>query len=69
MSAIADPLFGLGTVAASNLAVFLPALVATIAYFQYEQMDPESRAVNVPAEELLESYDFLVVGGGSAGRS
>ncbi|KAJ8917316.1 hypothetical protein NQ315_002334 [Exocentrus adspersus] len=67
MSAIAAPLTGLGTAAASNLAVFLPVLVAAIAYFQYELLDPESRPIDMPTEELLERYDFIVVGAGSAG--
>ncbi|CAG9820557.1 unnamed protein product [Phaedon cochleariae] len=66
MSAITAPLYGLGAAATSNLAVFLPALMAAIAYFQYEQLDPESRPVDVPSDELLDRYDFIVVGAGSA---
>lgn len=69
MSAISTSLYGLGTGAASNLAVFIPALVAAIAYFQFEQLDPESRAVDVATDELLDRYDFIVVGGGSAGKN
>lgn len=68
MSAISTSLYGLGAGAASNIAVFLPALVAAIAYFQYEQLDPESRPINAPTEELLDRYDFIVVGAGSAGK-
>lgn len=68
MSAIAAPLYGLGATATSNLAVFLPALVAAIAYFQYEMLDPESRLIDVPTEGLLDRYDFIVVGAGSAGK-
>lgn len=67
MSAVAAPFLGLGASAASNLAVFLPALAAAIAYFQYDLLDPESRPINVETEELLDRYDFIVVGGGSAG--
>lgn len=67
MSAIAGPLLGLSS-AASNFAYFLPALVAAIAYFQYEMLDPESRPIDVSSEELLERYDFIVVGAGSAGK-
>ncbi|XP_045465768.1 glucose dehydrogenase [FAD, quinone]-like isoform X1 [Harmonia axyridis] len=66
MSAIAGPLIGLSS-AASNFAYFLPALVAAIAYFQYEMLDPESRPIDVPSEELHDRYDFIVVGAGSAG--
>lgn len=68
MSAITTSLYGLGAGAATNFAVFLPALVAAIAYFQFEELDPESRPVNVPTEDLLDRYDFIVVGGGSAGK-
>ncbi|KAJ8931349.1 hypothetical protein NQ314_015758 [Rhamnusium bicolor] len=66
MSAITAPLYGLGAAAASNFAVFIPALVAAIAYFQYDLLDPESRPIDVATEELLERYDFIVVGAGSA---
>ncbi|CAH1132788.1 unnamed protein product [Ceutorhynchus assimilis] len=52
---------------ASNLGVFIPALVAAIAYFQYDLLDPESRPIDVPTTDLLDSYDFIVVGAGSAG--
>ncbi|KAK9871960.1 hypothetical protein WA026_015206 [Henosepilachna vigintioctopunctata] len=67
MSAIAAPLIELGSSAASNFALFVPALVAAIAYFQFEMMDPESRPIDVSTEELLDNYDFIVVGAGSAG--
>ncbi|CAG9861261.1 unnamed protein product [Phyllotreta striolata] len=67
MSALAGNLYGLGAEAFNSLAVFLPTLVAALAYFQYEQLDPESRPINVPNEELLDKYDFIVVGAGSAG--
>lgn len=69
MSAISASLYGLGAGAASNLAVFIPALVAAVAYYQYEQSDPETRPINMPTEELLETYDFIVVGSGSAGKN
>jgi hypothetical protein len=67
MSTLAAPLFGLGASAASNLAVFIPALAAAIAYFQYDLLDPESRPIDISTEELLDRYDFIVVGAGSAG--
>ncbi|XP_050443792.1 glucose dehydrogenase [FAD, quinone]-like [Adelges cooleyi] len=53
--------------AASNVAWFLPVLVAAIAYFHYEVNDPESRIIDQPGELLLEEYDFIIVGAGSAG--
>ncbi|XP_063988367.1 glucose dehydrogenase [FAD, quinone] [Diachasmimorpha longicaudata] len=43
----------------------LPILIAAIAYFNYDLMDPE----NHPhvTKNLLQQYDFIVIGGGSAG--
>lgn len=67
MSTIAAPLLGIGAAATTNLAVFIPTLIAAIAYFQYEQMDPESRVADIETDQLLDRYDFIVVGAGSAG--
>lgn len=53
--------------AASNLAMFVPVLIAAIAYYQYDTMDPESRPINIESDYLLDHYDFIVVGAGSAG--
>lgn len=47
---------------------FMPMLVAAVAYFQYEEIiSPESRPIDIPSEHLLDEYDFIIVGGGSAG--
>lgn len=54
--------------AASQVAWFLPVLVATIAYFHYEVNDPESRVIEQPSELLHGEYDFIIVGAGSAGE-
>jgi len=44
----------------------LPIPLAYIGYERYQANDPEARAV--PVIELYDSYDFIVVGGGSAGK-
>lgn len=67
MSALTAQLLGLGPTA-SNIAVFIPALIGAIAYFQYDEFDPESRVAEVSIEEFADKYDFIVVGAGSAGR-
>lgn len=43
-------------------------LVAAIAYYQYDQNDPEGRPENIVEGGLLPEYDFIVVGAGSAGQ-
>lgn len=54
--------------AAESVGWFIPMLVAAVAYFQYEEiMSPESRPIDIPSEHLLDEYDFIIVGGGSAG--
>lgn len=47
-----------------KLAV-IPALMAALAYYNYDLFDPENRPFNVPHVE--HEYDFIIVGGGSAG--
>lgn len=58
---------GAAVSAASHLGVFVPALIAAIAYFQYDLMDPESRPIDMSSDFLLDQYDFIIVGAGSAG--
>jgi choline dehydrogenase len=52
-------LIGLGKLA------ILPALIAAIAYYHYDVFDPENRVFN--QQTILNDYDFIIVGGGSAG--
>lgn len=47
---------------------FLPMLVAVLAYFHYDLMDPESRPIDIVPEMMLDEYDFIVIGAGSAGN-
>lgn len=43
----------------------IPVLIAALMYFNYDLMDPE----NHPrvTKELKKSYDYIIIGGGSAG--
>ncbi|XP_019769845.2 glucose dehydrogenase [FAD, quinone] isoform X1 [Dendroctonus ponderosae] len=67
MSGITAEILELGAATSSNLGIIIPALVAAMAYFQYELLDPEARPIDVPTDQLLDKYDFIVVGAGSAG--
>ena len=40
-------------------------LIAGLAYYRYDKLDPESRLINT--RQLLPEYDFVIIGGGSAG--
>lgn len=37
---------------------FFPALLAAIAYYKYDEIDPESRPIN--RERLFKEYDFII---------
>lgn len=59
---------GLTSASTSGLSLFFPVLAATLAYFHYEALDNEAPPINVPPDMLLPSYDFVIIGGGSAGK-
>uniref|UniRef100_A0A1A9WGI9 Uncharacterized protein n=1 Tax=Glossina brevipalpis TaxID=37001 RepID=A0A1A9WGI9_9MUSC len=56
---LATTVIGVGKLA------ILPFLVAAIAYYNYDLFDPENRPFNI--QRIDRSYDFIVIGGGSAG--
>lgn len=62
------PLLALGaglTTAVAGIWI-LPLLLTGFAYHRYDTLDPESR-VHDAAAKIHDEYDFIVVGGGSAG--
>lgn len=56
---IATTIIGIGKL------TILPILIASLAYYNYDLFDPENRPYNV--KEIDNEYDFIIVGGGSAG--
>ncbi|XP_056642947.1 glucose dehydrogenase [FAD, quinone] [Diorhabda sublineata] len=55
---------GVALIGVGKIAV-LPFLIAAVTYFHYDQFDPENR--NVDRKILDASYDFIIIGAGSAG--
>ncbi|RVE50266.1 hypothetical protein evm_005101 [Chilo suppressalis] len=53
------------TIAGISKLAFIPVMLAAMAYFNYDLVDPENRPFN--QKQLREKYDFIIVGGGSAG--
>lgn len=43
----------------------IPLILAAISFYRYDRVDPESRPID--QQTLYAEYDFIIVGGGSAG--
>lgn len=43
----------------------IPLMLAAMSFYRYDKLDPESRTID--QQQLYSRYDFIVVGGGSAG--
>lgn len=66
MVSVVSVIGGAGMTALNNIGLITPILI--FLHYRYEEiLSPESRPINIPTEHLLDEYDFIIVGGGSAG--
>ncbi|KAF6215974.1 hypothetical protein GE061_000311 [Apolygus lucorum] len=49
------------------LRAFFWYLFGAVTYYNYPNVDPNLRPINVPTAKINQSYDFIIVGAGSAG--
>jgi len=49
--------------------VFLSLLYATYIYYQGDITGAKSGITDLPGDSILSHYDFVIVGGGSAGKN
>ena len=49
-------------------AAFVAVLSFAVTRFNFPEVDPSLRPINIPTSMLNQSYDFIIVGAGSAGN-
>lgn len=49
----------------SSTVLVFPLLLTALSYYRYDELDPESKIID--QNTFFPTYDFIVVGGGSAG--
>ena len=54
--------------ASQHFTLFVAFLVAAINYFAPDYYLPETMPQNFPIESISTYYDFIIIGGGSAGK-
>ncbi|XP_024085432.1 glucose dehydrogenase [FAD, quinone]-like [Cimex lectularius] len=50
-----------------NTTEFLTTFIAAVSTYYPEDVDLNQRPVNWPQDQILKSYDFIIIGAGSAG--